>query len=70
MPALETYNISSNAVQADLGSISEAGTYEIPLRFFVPSAFNILQKSAETLKVNIVRKPEVQHEETQVSAEE
>lgn len=70
MPALETYNISSNAVQADLGSISEAGTYEIPLRFFVPSAFNILQKSAETLKVNIVRKPEVQQEETQVSAEE
>ena len=70
MPALETYNISANAIQADLSSIAEAGTYEIPLRFYVPSAFNIIEKSADTLKVNIIRKPEIHEAEPEATEAE
>lgn len=70
MPSLENYNIASNTIQADLSVIMEEGTYDIPLKFFIPGAFNLVEKSAETVSVSVIRRPVQEAEKEETNTEE
>lgn len=57
MPVLEDYILSKHAVQVNLRDIDEPGTYELPLRYVLPSNLNLIEKSDDELTLTIVRKP-------------
>ena len=57
MPVLEDYILSKHAVQVNLRDIDEPGTYELPLRYVLPSNLNLIEKSDDDLTLTIVRKP-------------
>jgi len=57
MPVLEDYILSKHAVQVNLRDIDEPGTYELPLRYVLPSNLNLIEKSDDELALTIVRKP-------------
>ena len=57
MPVLEDYILSKHAVQVNLRDIDEPGTYELPLRYVLPSNLNLIAKSDDELTLTIVRKP-------------
>ena len=56
MPVLEDYILSKHAVQVNLRDIYEPGTYELPLRYVLPSNLNLIEKSDDELTLTIVRK--------------
>ena len=58
MPVLENYILSKHAVQANLNEIKEAGSYEIPLRYILPSNLQLIEKSDDSITLTIVRKSE------------
>lgn len=57
MPVLEDYILSKHAVQVNLRDVDEPGTYELPLRYVLPSNLNLIEKSDDELTLTIVRKP-------------
>ena len=56
MPVLEDYILSKHAVQVNLRDVYEPGTYELPLRYVLPSNLNLIEKSDDELTLTIVRK--------------
>lgn len=69
MPVLEDYIPGKRFVTADFSKITEAGQYEIPLTYNIPSYFNLLEVSQESITVTVLeKKPE--DEEGSEGAEE
>ena len=56
MPVLEDYILSKHAVQINLRDVDEPGTYELPLRYVLPSNLNLIEKSDDEFTLTIVRK--------------
>ena len=56
MPVLEDYILSKHAVQVNLRDVDQPGTYELPLRYVLPSNLNLIEKSDDELTLTIVRK--------------
>ena len=57
MPVLEDYILSKHTVQVNLRDVYEPGTYELPLRYVLPSNLNLIEKSDDVITLTIVRKP-------------
>ena len=58
MPVLENYILSKHAVQLNLYQIKEPGTYEIPVRYILPSNLQLIEKSDEEFTVTVVETSE------------
>ena len=58
MPVLESYILSRHAVQLSLYDVNEPGTYELPLKYTIPSNLQLIEKSDDELTVTVVRKAE------------
>lgn len=56
MTVLENYILSKHTVQVNLRDVYEPGTYELPLRYVLPSNLNLVEKSDDVLTLTIVRK--------------
>jgi YbbR domain-containing protein len=54
---LGSLNVDNYTVQADCSSVTQPGEYELPLSYLLPSTVTVVEKSAETVKVQIVQKP-------------
>ena len=70
MPMLEEYELSKHAVQINLHDVTEPGTYELPLRYLIPSNFMLVEKSNEQLSLTIVRKSEEKPDAVENGAEQ
>lgn len=62
---LEKYILSKHVVQANLSEIVEPGVYEIPLKYSIPGNLQLIEKSADSITVNVNIKP-VTEEEAQI----
>jgi len=69
MPVLEDYILSKHAVQVNLRDVYEPGTYELPLRYVLPSNLNLIEKSDDELTLTIVRKHVEKSEQSEDGAE-
>lgn len=69
MPVLEDYILSKHAVQVNLRDVYEPGTYELPLRYVLPSNLNLIEKSDDELALTIVRKHVEKSEQSEDGAE-
>ena len=69
MPILEDYILSKHSVQINLRDVYEPGTYELPLRYVLPSNLNLIEKSDDVLTLTIVRKPAEKVEQSDGGAE-
>ena len=69
MPVLEDYILSKHAVQVNLRDVYEPGTYELPLRYVLPSNLNLIEKSDDELTITIVRKSNENAEAAESGAE-
>ena len=56
MPVLENYILTKHAAQVNLREITEPGTYEVPLRYVLPSNLNLVEKTDDELTLTIVSK--------------
>ncbi len=56
VPLLEEYQLDDNAVQIDCSAIKEPGTYELPVKFLLPSYFTADNRSADTVKITLAEK--------------
>lgn len=56
MTVLENYTLSKHAVQMNLYDIKEAGTYEIPLRYTIPSNLQLIDKSDDVITITVITK--------------
>lgn len=65
VPNLEEYKLKDNAVQIDLSSVSEPGTYELPVTVYLPNMFTLVEQSIQTVSVTLEAAPVVE-----VSSEE
>ena len=63
MPVLENYILSKHAVQINLREITEAGTYELPLRYILPSNLQLVEKSDEEMTFTLIQKALVSDQE-------
>ncbi len=63
MPVLENYILSKHAVQINLREITEAGTYELPLRYILPSNLQLVEKSDEEITFTLIQKALVSDQE-------
>ena len=63
MPVLENYILSKHAVQINLREITEAGTYELPLRYILPSNLQLVEKSDEEMTFTLIQKAPVSDQE-------
>ena len=70
MPVLEDYILSKHAVQINMHDITEAGTYELPLRYVLPANLQLIEKSDEELTVNVIVKTENIEEKTEETSGE
>ena len=70
MPVLEDYILSKHAVQINMQDITEAGTYELPLRYVLPANLQLIEKSDEELTVNVIVKTENIEEKTEETSGE
>ena len=70
MPVLEEYELSKHAIQINLHDVTEPGTYELPLRYLIPSNFMLVEKSNEQLSLTIVRKSEEKPDAVENGAEQ
>lgn len=57
--SLEEYEIFPNAVYVDLGTITEAGVYELPVQIQVPSYYTVKDVSLENVSITVEKVPEV-----------
>ena len=62
MPVLENYILSKHAVQLNMREVTEAGTYELPLRYVIPANLQLVEKSDENLTVTVIPKSEAKTE--------
>ena len=69
MPVLEDYILSKHAVQVNLRDVDQPGTYELPLRYVLPSNLNLIEKSDDELTLTIVRKAAEKAEAAEGGAE-
>lgn len=53
MPGLEALKLSSRFAQLDLSDINEPGEYEITVKYNVPSNFELVSKTLNTINVSI-----------------
>ena len=56
MPLLENYELDEKSVFIDCSLIKTPGTYELPVRFSLPTYFDIQNKSDETVKIVVIQK--------------
>ncbi len=56
MNYLEDYHVPKRSIQVYAGDILEEGTYELPLRLYFPNNLEIIEKSSETVTLEIVDK--------------
>ena len=63
--SLKKYNGNNNPVKIDLSGLSEPGQYNLPVRFAIPLNFKIINKTGETLKVNLKAKEIIQENNEQ-----
>jgi YbbR domain-containing protein len=56
VPLLEEYQLDDNAVQIDCSAIKEPGTYELPVKFLLPSYFTADNRSTDTVKITLAEK--------------
>ena len=56
MPVLENYILSKHAVQINMREITEPGTYELPVRYVLPSNLQLIEKSDEEMTFTLVTK--------------
>lgn len=54
VPVLSKYILGANVVQIDLSSIKEPGSYDIPVKFNLPSNLNLESKSFEHVNLIVV----------------
>lgn len=60
MPVLEDYSLSTHTVQLNLRDITEPGTYELPLKYTIPSYLQLIEKSDEEITVSVEKKHEAE----------
>ena len=56
MPVLENYTLSKHAVQLNMRDVIEPGTYDVQLRYTIPSNLQLIEKSDDELTVQVVHK--------------
>ena len=67
VPILSKYILSVNAIQLDLSSVTEPGSYDIPVTFLLPSNISLEKKSFESVSVTVGIRTE--NAETEENAE-
>lgn len=70
LKTLETFEIAANAVWVDLSSISEEGTYEIPVQVNVPSVFKLNGQSVDVINITVEKAKEVAVNESDEKSED
>lgn len=58
-PVLTLENFNPEYINLNLSSVTEAGDIEVPVNFNVPRGIEVLEKSADTIIISIVERPEV-----------
>lgn len=61
---LDKYSLPKNAVQVDLRDITEAGTYEMPVRINLPSNISVVSKSLDKVTVVVEKKIDIEQEQS------
>lgn len=56
VPVLTKYILGANVVQIDLSQITEPGSYDIPVKFVLPSSLNLESKSFEHVNLIVVER--------------
>ena len=70
VPQLEKFNLNAYSVQLDFSLISEEGQYELPVKYVYPNYFNLVEKSLNTVTVQVQKKQiEAPLENTEEKAE-
>ena len=69
MPVLENYILSKHVVQVNMNEVTEPGTFELPLRYVLPSNLQLIEKSDENITLTIVRKSEEKTENAEGGAD-
>lgn len=69
VPALENYTLPQRSVSVNLAEYSEPGTYTVPVRFNIPSSFEIISTSADSVSVVLKEKPSEIKEESEPADE-
>ena len=67
---LEKYSPSIDTVKVDFSNVTEPGIYELPLIYSVPHAFVMLEKSDETVKVELLKAAHFEEEEKEKTPSE
>lgn len=70
MKNLESYIPSESFAQIDLTNISEAGEYEVSVKYNIPSIFDLIERSHATMKIYVTDTPESENLEEPLVAEE
>lgn len=66
---LEKYSPAIDTVRIDFSNVTAPGTYELPLLYTVPHAFTILEKSDETVTVELLEAENLEEESTPSASE-
>ena len=69
MKNLESYIPSDSFAQIDLTNITEAGEYEVPVKYNIPSIFDLIERSNSTIKINVKKAPEPETAEESIEGE-
>ena len=69
VPTLENFNLNAYSVQVDLSGVKEEGTYNLPVKYVYPSYFSIVNKSLETVTVELEKIIEQEVEEDTLQEE-
>lgn len=71
VPALERFSVEQDTVSLDFSSVTEPGTYEIPVNIAYPRTMALSEKTAETVTVTVVERDVYENaEEMQQASEE